>query len=121
MAGRRDLDALSAATGVPVVPSGEPGGGYRVGLVDPSGVAVEAFFGVASAPPLPPRRPPRTGSNFGERAEFARLGSVKRVEPAVASMLGESSSCVKRLGHCVMNVEDYEVSAAWYKLHFGRV
>ncbi len=80
-----------------------PGGGSGVLLHDPDGVAVRIVHGMEQPQPItPPRRAPlNTGEvkqRLGERVSFPHQGPI-----------------VKRLGHCVLFVNDFRTSEAWYK------
>jgi catechol 2,3-dioxygenase-like lactoylglutathione lyase family enzyme len=107
-ASRSDLDAIARAPGAgPVEDVDEPGGGRRVRLRDPNGIAVEVVHGVKELDPLPlpERRPFNTGS------ERARLGQTQAVAGGPAH--------VKRLGHFVLLVRDFRETEAFYHRHFG--
>jgi catechol 2,3-dioxygenase-like lactoylglutathione lyase family enzyme len=102
-----DLEALSAAEGVPVQTMEAPGGGHQVTLADPDGYRVDVVFGQTSAPagPVAGREPWNTAS------ARERLRQTKRVAPGPAQVV--------RLGHCVLNVSNFRASEAWYKSRFG--
>ncbi|HZR80090.1 MAG TPA: VOC family protein [Candidatus Binatia bacterium] len=103
-----DLEAIARAPGAgPVEPIDEPGGGLRVRLVDPNGIALEVVHGMegVSALPLPARRPRNDG------ATRARRGEPQSVE--------RGPSHVKRLGHFVLLVNDFRETEAFYRDRFG--
>lgn len=104
-----DLDVIARADGAgPVEDIGEPGGGRRVRLTDPNGIAVEVVHGIAAVPPLPV---PARRVNIG--AERRRLGAPQAVERGPAH--------IKRLGHFVLLVNDFRQTEAFYHSHFGFV
>ncbi len=84
-----------------------PGGGQRVRFTDPDGFAVEIVYGREPLAPLPVRRtaPLNRGSNR------QRWGELQRVEAGPAG--------IKRLGHAVLRVSDFQTSDKWYKTRFG--
>jgi len=103
-----DLEALARAPGTSAIETiEEPGGGWRVRLVDPSGIAIEVVHGVETVAPLPAtvRRP----FNSGSRRE--RCGEPQSVEAGPAH--------VKRLGHFVLLVNDFRETEAFYRDRFG--
>ena len=84
-----------------------PGGGQRVRLTDPDGNAIDVVHGRKKLDSLPV--PTASGVNRG--SDRTRLGSLHRPP------LGPSS--VKRLGHAVVKVADFEASKAWYQSNLG--
>ncbi len=106
---REDLDRLAgspAATG-PVEAMDAPGGGARVTLRDPDGLAVEVVHGVAAAAPLPTG--PDSAYNWGGRR--VRLGTPTRLQAGTCP--------VKRLGHVVLLTPDFRRKQSFYERHFG--
>lgn len=107
-ASRADLEAIARAPGASgVQPTGEPGGGHRVRLVDPNGIGIEVVHGIETLAPLPVPPPHRLNTGAarerrGERQHFAR-----------------GPAHVKRLGHFVLLVEDFRKTEAFYHSHFG--
>ena len=104
-----DLDILARADGASAVEAiDEPGGGRRVRLTDPNGIAIEVVHGMAAVPPLvvPARR-----VNVG--SDRRRLGEPQAVERGPAH--------VKRLGHFVLLVTDFRETEKFYHSHFGFV
>jgi catechol 2,3-dioxygenase-like lactoylglutathione lyase family enzyme len=87
----------------------EPWGGQRVRFRDPDGFPVEVVHGrkALSALEAP------VGAGFNRGSERVRFGTLCRVPAGPAS--------VKRLGHVVVKVSNFETSAEWYKSHFGFV
>jgi len=103
-----DLEAASRIEGAsPVEKIDAPGGGRRVRFSDPDGFEVEVVHGRELLSPLPVTgaRPLNRGS------DRQRLGELQRVPVGPAR--------VKRLGHCVLRVSDFETSDGWYRSHFG--
>ena len=104
-----DLERIAAIDGVPVEDLDAPGGGRMARLQDPDGLPVDVVCGFERPDPLsPPKRQPL---NFG--ADRVRLGERVAFEAP--------EQCVKRLGHCVINVTDFRTSEAWYKERFGLI
>ncbi len=109
-ASANDLAAASQIEGASAVePIEEPGGGHRVRLSDPDGFSVEIVNGRDPLPALPIRQgsPINTGSNP------VRFGTLQRLEPGPAQ--------VKRLGHCVLRVSNFDASANYYQSKLGFV
>ena len=105
-----DLDVIAGAPGASAVEAiDEPGGGRRVRLTDPNGIAVEVVHGIeaVAALTLPPARRVNVGS------ERRRLGATQDVQRGPAH--------VKRLGHFVLLVNDFRETEAFYHSHFGFV
>ncbi len=103
-----DLTAASRLEGAsPVEKLDGPGGGQVVRFTDPDGYAVEVVHGREQVPALPV--PTSTGLNRGSRRE--RFGRLHRPPSGPSS--------VKRLGHLVVRVADFQISVEWYKSRFG--
>lgn len=102
-----DLEKLAAAEGVSVEPLDAPGGGYVVRLTDPNGHAVEVVAGQAPATPLPLR----------QNAPHNTAQDKTRVRETIR--LAEGPANVVRLGHAVLEVNDFRTSEEWYKARFG--
>ena len=103
-----DLDALARTEGASAVePIDEPGGGRRVRLTDPNGIAIEVVHGIATLPALslPQRRPTNDGTHHD------RLGARHAIDAGPAH--------VKRLGHFVLVVNDFRETEAFYHSRFG--
>lgn len=103
-----DLAVIAGAPGASAIePTGEPGGGQRVRLLDPNGIRLEVVHGMDSvaALPLPARKP------LNSDAHHARLGERQSVDRGPAH--------VKRLGHFVLLVNDFRETEAFYRTHFG--
>ncbi len=105
----RELQEFARAQGVGVETLDGPGGGQRIRLADPDGFGVEVVGGRVPAPEIPTR--PREPVNSAHQR--SRFNTLKRV--------GQGPSQVRRIGHCVLNVEDFRRSEAWYKNRFGFV
>jgi catechol 2,3-dioxygenase-like lactoylglutathione lyase family enzyme len=109
----RSADDLKAAAQLPGASAIEkidaPGGGQRVRFSDPDGYSVEVVHGRELLAPLAVRSaaPLNTGSHR------ERQGELQRVAAGPAS--------VKRLGHAVLRVSDFQRSREWYSSHFGFV
>jgi catechol 2,3-dioxygenase-like lactoylglutathione lyase family enzyme len=86
-----------------------PGGGSCVRFHDPDGFVVDVVHGREELPALPVigAAPLNLGS------ERHRVGALQRVDPG--------PSCVKRLGHMVLRVSDFQKSDEWYRSRFGFV
>jgi catechol 2,3-dioxygenase-like lactoylglutathione lyase family enzyme len=107
-AGRAELEAIARLPGASAVEAiDEPGGGRRVRLRDPNGVAVEVVHGMARLDPLPV--PDSRRLNTGTCR--VRAGARQRFERGPAH--------VKRLGHFVLLVKDFRETEAFYHRHFG--
>jgi catechol 2,3-dioxygenase-like lactoylglutathione lyase family enzyme len=105
-----DLAAIARAEGAsPIEKIDAPGGGQRVRLTDPDGVAVEVVHGREQLPP----RPVRGASSLNRGSDRSRFNELQRVPMGAAQ--------VKRLGHMVLRVVDFERSDAWYREHLGLI
>lgn len=103
-----DLETIARAPGAsPVEAIDEPGGGRRVRLTDPNGIALEVVHGIETVPPVivPARNPLNTGDRRG------RCGERQSVTAGAAH--------VKRLGHFVLLVNDFRETEAFYRDRFG--
>jgi catechol 2,3-dioxygenase-like lactoylglutathione lyase family enzyme len=106
-ASRADLDTLAAATGSPVRPLDEPGGGEHVRLTDPDGRLVDVVFGIATLAPLPVRTHPP----LNDAAARPRVVTLQRVAPG--------PSQAKRFGHAALKTTALATTTAWYHRHLG--
>ncbi len=100
-----DLDTLSRDTGVPVTARDEPGGGWWVRLIDPSGLRVDVVHGLDSRLPHasdPPMRAPLP-IDPGQ----ARLNRPVRLAPG--------ASQVRRLGHVALLVPSFAEASRFYR------
>lgn len=111
MASRADLDALAALPGSSPVEAIDdlPGGGWRVRMTTPDGVAIDGVWGQRDAEPLPLRGP--NPFNAGSRKERLNASLRPKREPGL----------VLRLGHFVLRVTDRVASVAWFHERFGLV
>ncbi|MDJ0787905.1 MAG: VOC family protein [Myxococcota bacterium] len=103
-----DLEAAAAMEGAgPIEDLDGPGGGKRVRFQDPDGFNVEIVHGREPREGLPTTRalPYNTGN------EHRRVNVLQRLDPGPCR--------VKRLGHCVVRVSDFEKSSEWYQSRFG--
>jgi catechol 2,3-dioxygenase-like lactoylglutathione lyase family enzyme len=108
-ASMKDLEALASAERASIEKLGGPGGGAMLRLTDPNGFHIEIVAGRAAVPRI--EVAPPTPSNDAHGAP--RLNALKR--------LNRGPSHVKRLGHCVLSVENFRESEAWYKSRFGLI
>ncbi len=104
-----DLAHLAHAMQATIQQSPEPGGGRRVELVDPSGLRVEVVHGLQDLPTLPHRE--------------ARLANgplarprINRPQPILAA-----PADVFRLGHLVLQRQEFARNANWYINTFGLI
>lgn len=104
-----DLHRIAAADQVDVERVDTPGGGHRVRLADPDGFLVDVVAGAA----YNPAGAPEPDVPLNSVAERRRVDAVVRVRPG--------PSQVRRLGHVVLNVADFERSDRWYKERFGLI
>ena len=101
------LRNIAANDGVPIETNDLPGGGLMARLTDPNGFSVEVVANLADSPFLTAAS--RSGLNDG--LEKHRLG--ERVTFA------EPDSLIKRLGHVVLMVTDFNETLEWYQKRFG--
>ena len=108
-ASMKDLETLAREKKASLVPLDGPGGGSLLRLTDPNGFQIEVVAGREQAARVdaPAREP------FNDAYATPRLNALKR--------LSKGPSHVKRLGHCVLNVNNFRESEAWYKSHFGLI
>jgi catechol 2,3-dioxygenase-like lactoylglutathione lyase family enzyme len=104
---RAELDVLAAATGVPVVPLDEPGGGVAVRLCDPDGRMVDVVADIERVDPRPVRL--HAPLNTGE--DRARVDTLQRVPTG--------PSQVKRFGHAAIKTPSLATLAGWYAATLG--
>lgn len=104
-----DLRTLAAAHGAKVELTGEPGGGEVVRLSDPAGFRVEVVHGIEDLPRLPSRAP--RVLNQPEDKPRRNTPQPARVGPAE----------VYRLGHAVMQRQEFARNANWYVQNFGLI
>lgn len=103
-----DLETIARAPGAgPVEEIDEPGGGRRVRLTDPNGIAIEVVHGIETPAPLA-TEPPRA---INTASRQGRLGARQPGRPGPAR--------VKRLGHFVLLVKDFRETEAFYHSTFG--
>jgi len=105
-----DLHAVAKMDGAsPVEKLDAPGGGECVRFTDPDGNGVEVVYGRELLPPLPVAG----ASPLNRGSERVRRGVLQRVPTGAPR--------VKRLGHAVIRVADFQTSNAWYAERFGFV
>lgn len=102
-----DLETLAATEGVSVAPLDAPGGGYVVRLTDPSRHPVEVVAGQSPSEALPVRTDPPHNNVHGKPRQRAEL------------RVAEGPANVIRLGHAVLEVNNFRESEEWYKSRFG--
>lgn len=109
MSARSDLDELARMPGSSAVEPirDAPGGGWRVRMTTPDGVAIDAVWGQQELDRLPLRRP--NPFNAGESKQRLNTPLRPRREPGLAL----------RLGHFVLRVSNHEESVAWFQERFG--
>jgi catechol 2,3-dioxygenase-like lactoylglutathione lyase family enzyme len=108
-ASMQDLEALAREEKTSLDRLDGPNGGSVLKLTDPNGFQIEVV--AARAPAARIEAPARAPVN--DAYETPRLNAFKR--------LAKGPSHVKRLGHCVLNVENFRESEAWYKSRFGLI
>jgi catechol 2,3-dioxygenase-like lactoylglutathione lyase family enzyme len=102
-----DLEKLAASEGAGVEPLDAPGGGFVVRLKDPNGHAVEVVAGQTLSEVLP------------VRADLPRNNSYGRPRQRDTLRVAEGPAHVIRLGHAVLEVNNFRESEEWYKSRFG--
>ncbi|MEL7028780.1 MAG: VOC family protein [Pseudomonadota bacterium] len=109
MASRADLDALAQMEGASDIEEIDaPGGGLRVRFEDPNGNLIDGVFGVEEFVDTPP----------AVRAPLNTMSARLRLNEPVRLQPGRPIP-VNRIGHCVLNVRDFQASRAWYEQRFG--
>lgn len=102
-----DLEKLAASESTRVEALAAPGGGFMVRLTDPDGYLVEVVAGQTKAEPLAlPQDAPHNDARLK-----SRLRAPLRLAAGPAHVL--------RLGHAVLEVQDFRRAEAWYKSRFG--
>ena len=105
-----DLRKLaSLAEGSPIEPIVEPGGGHRVRLAAPGGVAFEAVLGIAELAPLATRQP--TPANV--TGAVHRAGRTVRLPPTPSEIL--------RLGHAALETSKPTALVLWLMRTLGMI
>lgn len=108
-ASMRDLEILAQEEKATIDPLDGSGGGSVVRLTDPNGFRIEVVAGRRSVARIDaPARSP-----INDAHATPRLNALKR--------LAKGPSHVKRLGHCVLNVNNFRESEAWYKSRLGLI
>jgi len=104
-----DLRALAAAHATEVQAKAEPGGGELVRLSDPAGVAVEVVHGMQELAELP-HREARVLNLPGRKP---RRNAPQPAAPGPAEVF--------RLGHLVLQRQEFARNANWYVRNFGLI
>jgi len=99
---RDDLDVLAAATGAPVEPLDEPGGGLAVRLRDPDGRIVDVIADVERVE----RRAVLGHAACNTGDDRVRVDELQRVPTG--------PSRVKRFGHAALKTTSLATTAGWY-------
>ncbi|MGQ0621410.1 MAG: VOC family protein [Panacagrimonas sp.] len=107
---RGDLEELARIPGAGSIERvTHAGGGERVVLIDPSGFTVEVIHGQTPVEDLPRRAP----IQFNYTGEPRRINDTQRPPAEPPEVI--------RLGHCVIEVADYQMTSAWYTQHLGLI
>ncbi|MEX3985532.1 2,4,5-trihydroxytoluene oxygenase [Paraburkholderia sp. EG287A] len=110
VAARADLERLTAVPGASQIePAAHPGGGESVALRDPAGFQVEVAWGQVPAAELPHREP----------LHINTAGAVQRIDDTQRPPAKPPE--IVRLGHCVLEVANYQACSAWYTEHLGLI
>ncbi len=103
-----ELDALAAATGLSAENADTPGGGRRVRLTDPYGLAVDVVHGAE------PRDATVDEKDLGPiNTPFRKARVNATVRPPLIP------SPIFKLGHVVLQRPDFDRTALWYMRHIG--
>jgi catechol 2,3-dioxygenase-like lactoylglutathione lyase family enzyme len=107
---REDLEKVARLPGVGSIERvTHPGGGERVVLQDPEGYVVEVICGQTPAAELPRR----------DTLALNLAGELRRVN--ATQRPPEQAPEVIRLGHCVLELANYQATSAWYTQHLGLI
>ena len=110
VATRAELEALARLPGASAIaPAAHPGGGSMLSLRDPSGFTVEVIHGQGTVNELPLRGP----IHFNLAGSATRVNATQRPPAQPPEVI--------RLGHCVIEVADYQATSAWYTQHLGLI
>jgi catechol 2,3-dioxygenase-like lactoylglutathione lyase family enzyme len=105
----QDLEILAREEKASIQRLDGPGGGSVVRLTDPNDFQIEVVAGRTAIARIEASAPAPTNDAHGT----ARLNALKR--------LGKGPSHVKRIGHCVLNVQNFRESEAWFKSRLGLI
>jgi catechol 2,3-dioxygenase-like lactoylglutathione lyase family enzyme len=97
-----DIETLSDATGVPISPTNEPGGGVVVHLKDPDGRIVDVVSNLEEVSVMPTK----THAPVNTADDRIRVDVLQRVP------LGPCQ--VKRFGHSAIKTTSLKTTADWY-------
>jgi len=103
-----ELERIATATRVPIEESTAPGGGRRVRLTDPDGLAVDVVCGQQ---PVAELAAPNALGPINTPSVKARINQT--VRPPLAP------SPIFKLGHIVIQRPDFDRAAQWYMRHIG--
>lgn len=104
----KDLEKVAQLEGAsPIEALDEPAGGQVVRLTDPVGMQVEIVHGRVALDPLEPA-PSHSFNMNGHRTRVGQLPAVRR-----------GPSCVRRIGHLVLESADPDLLYQWYHERFG--
>ena len=103
-----ELELLARETGSTIENCDGPGGGRRVRLADPDGFIVDVVFG---------REPVARTATRSEAFKPNTPTEKSRVNAGVRSVAEPSP--LEKLGHMVLSVSDFAVTAQWYMRHLG--
>ena len=105
----KDLETLAQEEKASILQLDGPGGGSVVRLSDPNGFEIEVVAGRTAVARIETPAP----ALINDAQATPRLNALKR--------LAKGPSHVKRLGHCVLNVNNFRESEAWYKSRLGLI
>jgi len=103
-----DLAKVAEASGLPIEPTGKPGGGSRVKLIDPDGSEVDVIHGMEMPAPFETRTE-LIACNTPDRKVRINEGVRTDIKPTP----------VHRLGHYVIFTPDFAATVEWYMKWVG--
>lgn len=108
MAERTDLDAVAKLPGSSSVePNPGPGGGWRVRMMTPNGVPIDAVWGRDPAEEIAMRKP--NPYNWGSVKNRLNVSLRPKRAPGL----------VMRLGHFGLRVTNHDLTRDWFRERFG--
>tara|TARA_X000000950_G_scaffold229709_1_gene277698 strand:- start:704 stop:1813 length:1110 start_codon:yes stop_codon:yes gene_type:complete len=116
-----DLEALAEDQAVPIIQNQEPGGGYKVTIIDPDEIEIEVYHGMNLVEPIQSEEIIlNSGNQKLRKNKLQRLGrAADEWQLNDGKWIYELSSKVKRLGHTAINVKNAEQSIEWYANKLG--